>query len=150
MATSGMLDEAFGSLRKIKGNLVQQAETIVAEVQDIILDYNRDRLYKGENAQGQKIRPNYSRVKYARAKNQMNPLPGLGTPDLKVTGRFYAEFYLTANNGKFEIFSSDEKAKVLKAKYGDIFGLTVEDERIVNFDEIYPRLLKWILMNLSI
>ena len=149
MATSGMLTGVLSDIRRAKNGLSAEAETIVSEIQELILNYNRGRLLKGQDAQGQKITPDYSRVKYARAKNQMNQLPGIGTPDLKVTGKFYAEFYLTSQNGKFEIFSSDWKSKALSNKYGDIFGLTIEDEHIVNFEEIYPRLIEWILIQLS-
>lgn len=149
MASSGMLTEVFSSLEQAERNLENEALRIIAELQDEIVKYNTDQLYAGQDAKGQKLKPSYSRVKYARAKNSMNSLPGLGNPDLKVTGKFYRGFYLTAKNGKFEFFSSDEKTDDLKAKYGsDIFGLTKENEQTVNFEKIYPRLLQWILNQL--
>lgn len=148
---SGMLEGVFGSIEQTRRDLDREALRVIAEVQDIIVKYNKDQLFEGLNAKGQKLSPKYSRVRYARAKNSMNPLPGMGTPDLKVTGKFYSGFYLTAKNGKFDFFSSDEKAEKLEAKYGeDIFGLTKPNEDKVNFDEIYPKLLEWILNRVKI
>ena len=53
----------------------------------------------------------------------MNPLPGLGTPDLKVTGAFYSGIRVDYNSGVLTTKSSDEKADELEKKYQDIYGL---------------------------
>ena len=140
-----MLDEQMMSIKDAKRDLNTQALKIIAESEETILELNKGSLFQGLDAKGQKIKPKYSRVRYARAKNQSNPLPGIGTPDLKLTGGFYSNFYLTAKNGVFDIFSSDEKTDKLKSKYGeDIFGLNVDDEGKIN-KEIYERLLEWVL-----
>ena len=148
MATSGMVDEQLKRIDDARRGLEAQALKIIAEIQDTILDYNREgQLYKGLDATGQKISPKYSRERYKRAKNRVNPLPGIGTPDLKLTGKFYSDFFLTAKNGVIDIFSSDEKADKLEAKYGDIFGLTTDNEGKMN-EQILERLLDWVLMKI--
>lgn len=151
MATSGLLDSAINSIDVTLRSLDDQALRIVAEIQDKITDLNKDQLMQGLDGTGQKLTPKYSRVRYARAKNSVNPLPGYGTPDLKLTGKFYSNFFVTAKKGVFEVDSSDEKRDKLALKYGkDIFLLTKENEDKINFEEIYPKLLEWILSQLQL
>ena len=146
-----VLSKYYRKLDEVDRGLEQEAYRILANVQDQITQLNKDQLQKGQNKKGQKLSPKYSRVRYARAKAKVNPLPGFGTPDLKLTGRFYSDFFITAKNKEFTVFSSDEKADVLKSKYGeDIFGLTVENNRIVNYEILLPELLQWILQKLEI
>lgn len=147
-----VLSKYYAQLDAIENGLEQEAYRILADVQDIITNLNTEgQLKLGIDSKGQKLKPKYSRVRYARAKNSVNPLPGLGTPDLKLTGSFYSNFYLTAKNKEFELFSSDDKADKLQAKYGkDIFGLTVENNKIVNYEILLPRLLEWVLNQIKI
>lgn len=147
-----VIQKYYTQLDTIEKGLEQEAYKILADVQDIITDLNKGQLIQGLTPKGQKLKPKYSRVKYARAKNQLNPLPGLGTPDLKLKGDFYSEFYLTAKNKEFTLHSSDFKTEFLIPKYGqeNIFGLTVENNKIVNYEILLPRLLEWVLKQLKI
>lgn len=83
----------------------------------------KDQLYAGKTKKGTKIRPGYRNLKYAAAKAAMNPLPGFGTPDLKLTGSFYAGLDVEVGKDVFDIISKDEKGPMLENKYPDIFGL---------------------------
>ncbi len=74
------------------------------------------------NAKGEKI-GKYRSSKYARVKNEMNPLAGLGNVDLKLTGAFHAGIKVTVNAETFTTESIDKKGPDLKAKYGEVFGL---------------------------
>lgn len=149
MATSGMIDNALESVRISRRSLEDQALRIVAEIQDIILDYNREKQMfgKGIDSTGSLLKA-YKPFTIALKKQKgevYNRTTLLDTED------FYKGFYLTANNGVFEINSSDIKTPALKEKYGnDIFGLTPDNEGKINFEEIYPRLIEWILNNLQI
>ena len=84
-----VLQTYYTQIDEIEKGLEQEAYRILANVQEQITQLNTDQLYKGLTPQGQRLK-SYSppRGKYAKAKNQMNPLPGLGNPDLKVTGNF--------------------------------------------------------------
>ncbi|MEZ7496471.1 hypothetical protein QO206_13315 [Leeuwenhoekiella aequorea] len=149
MATSGMLDSVFNSLDETKRSLEDQALKIVAEIQEIIIDYNRERQLfdKGIDSKGSLLKA-YKPFTIALKKQKgevYNRTTLLDTED------FYKGFYLTAKNGTFEINSSDDKTPALKKKYGaDIFGLIPDNEGKVNFEEIYPRLLEWIINNLHL
>lgn len=147
-----VLQKYYNQLDEIEKGLEQEAYKILAEVQDQITALNTGQLLKGLTPQGQRLTPKYSRVRYARAKNQANPLPGLGTPDLKLTGKFHSEFYLTAKNKEFSLYSSDFKEEFLVKRYGkeNIFGLTVENNKIVNYEILLPKLLEWVLSKIKI
>lgn len=147
-----VLEKYKRQLDDIERGLEDEAYKILSQVQDIIVSLNTDQLLSGLTPEGQKIVPKYSRIRYARAKNQFNPLPGFGTPDLKLTGKFHSDFFLTAKNKEFTLFSSDDKTGKLVEKYGqdNIFGLTVENNRIVNYEILAPRLIEWVLSKLKI
>lgn len=86
-------------------------------------DRQRDQLSKGYTNDGKKISPKYRSRKYAHAKNEMNPIPGLGTPDLRLTGAFYAGIDMDTGKNSLDIISKDEKGPELEHKYKNIFGL---------------------------
>ncbi len=83
----------------------------------------RDQLLSGKANTGKEIAPRYRRRKYADAKHDMNPLPGYGIPDLKLTGSFHRGIDVKAGRESFNIISTDKKAIELEQKYSDIFGL---------------------------
>jgi hypothetical protein len=83
----------------------------------------KDQLYHGKTKTGAPIRPRYRNPKYAAGKAAINPLPGLGVPDLKLTGDFYSGIDVEVGNDVFDIISEDEKGPALENKYPNIFGL---------------------------
>lgn len=98
----------------------------VEETKEVIAEIQREQMFQGLNAEGKKI-GRYRNNKYARAKNEMNPLPGLGIPDLKLTGAFYRGFETKVTPETFSTSSTDEKNDELTAKY-DPFGLNKESK----------------------
>lgn len=71
-------------------------------------------------------------ITYAQLKNEMNPEPGYGNPDLKYTGAFYNGIRVEVNADNINIESTDSKNEALQAKYGSqipIFGLGGEQKR---------------------
>ena len=80
-------------------------------------------MHKGLNADGDPIGQYQSEI-YAEMKHSMNPLPGFGVPDLKLTGAFYRATSVSVGSQTLKIDSSDSKSTELQAKYGkEIFGL---------------------------
>lgn len=84
---------------------------------------NKVQMNRGKTKFDTKISPSYRRNKYARIKNEMNPIPGLGTPDLYVTGDFQSKINMTLEGNVIIQKSSDYKAEWLEPKYDDIYGL---------------------------
>lgn len=83
----------------------------------------KEQLYAGKTKTGTPIKPTYRNKKYAAGKFAMNPLPGFGTPDLKLTGAFYNGIDVEVGKDVFDIISEDEKGPKLERKYPGIFGL---------------------------
>ena len=109
----------------------------VEEVSTEYIKKNLDQLYEGLNSEGQKILPRYRSNKYARVKNEMNSAPGLGTPDLFLTGAFYAGSKARLEGDDIVEESSVEYSKDLENRYdpNQIWGLDEENhDEFVNED----------------
>ena len=83
----------------------------------------KEQLKFGKTNTGEKITPKYRNRKYAAAKNERNPLPGLGTPDLLLTGEFQRLLDVQVGTDVLDIVSKDDKGPELEDKYKNIFGL---------------------------
>ena len=104
------------------------AEATVEDNVEIIADLNATQMSYGLRADGTQILPSYKSAEYAALKYQMNPIPGLGNPDLRNTRAFYKGLYAAVQGEDIEFGSKDAKADALQEKYstsqGSIFGLT--------------------------
>lgn len=132
MATPGEISTQLEEL-----NIQEIIQEAVQEVSEEYVRKNLDQLYEGLGSDGQKIEPNYRSAKYARVKNEMNSKPGLGTPDLKVTGTFYDGTEATLEGDDLVEQSSVEYAQYLEKNYTEerIWGLTEENhEQFINED----------------
>ena len=131
-------------LEKIEAGLENQAYRIIAEIQETIIDFVRERqlFEKGIDGKGVRLEP-YSPYTIALKK-----LKGevYNRTTLLDTESFYSNMYVTARDGKYYITSSDSKTNELKAKYGKhIMVVTDENNKIINEKEIFPKLEKWII-----
>lgn len=123
-------------------DLRNAAASIISDNKQQIADFNREQLMDGFNKEGKKLKK-YRSSSYAQKKNQKNPSPGLGNPDLYLTGRFHEAMNVKINSKvSFDIFSTDSKTPDLTKKYGkDIFGLTDESRLIASEEIINPGLV---------
>jgi len=102
------------------------AEKAVEETKEDLLALNKKQLLAGYDKNGELIgdKKPYANAHYAFFKANMNPLPGLGNPDLRLTGSFQDEFDIEISGERILQGSSDEKAGELEQKYGEeIYGL---------------------------
>lgn len=121
---------------KIVTNLKQLQNNLDAEIVNIlknghpglIEDLNREMLLDGRNNEGQLIRPKYRNSKYARRKQALNSKPPLGTPDIKLTGKYHKSLKAKFQGNDILIDSSDSKDADLSAKYEGIKGLGPPEE----------------------
>lgn len=118
MLTISSLSEKFKAL-----NTDKVIDESLNETKDEFKAINKSQLKSGFIKTGEKLKPSYRSKKYALAKNEMNPLPGLGNPDLFLTGAFYEGIDVEVGKDVFDIISKDEKGPELENKYKDIFGL---------------------------
>lgn len=105
-------------------------------------DIQRYQLTAGMTSTGKNISPRYRSREYATAKHDMNPLPGYGVPDLKLTGSFHREIDVKAGRESFSIISRDEKAPELERKYDNIFGLGGQFKKEYTQEKLAPALKK--------
>jgi hypothetical protein len=118
MSTIPELLEAVQSL-----NINQEAVRSIEATAGMIVEFNRDQLKKGFNARDLRIGPRYRNPEYARQKNEQNPEPGLGIPDLILTGAFTDAIGVEVMEEEYEVFSTDAKAPELEKKYNYVLGL---------------------------
>lgn len=105
-------------------NVAEKATQAVTETADQISSLNTEQMHRGLNSEGRPI-GEYKLPAYAEAKHRMNPLPGFGVPDLKVTGAFYEGIFTGVEGLKVETDSVDSKTERLKELFGEvIFGLS--------------------------
>lgn len=123
------IKELCGKVRRAVSLRSQAGDYVLAnkEYRDALLDMERERLFRGELADGTPISPQYApSTKAAKSRH--------GLPSDRVTlfdtGAFYAGFTAENNGGDVLFSSTDAKTGKLIEKYGDgIFGLNDEDRR---------------------
>lgn len=94
------------------------------QTKEAIANLNVEQMHKGLNANGEPIGA-YRNEVYAEIKHRLNPLPGFGVPDLKLTGAFYQATSASISGDRIITDSGDSKSAKLQAKYGkQIFGLS--------------------------
>ena len=142
-----MATTIFDYMQKVKGvrdNIPNETEKIIKAKEQFILNLNRQaQLMQGIDADGNKITPEYKpfTIEIKRL---------IGQPYDRVTlfysGKFYAKFKIEYNKDMtINIFSTERKTRQLMFKYGDdIFGLTKENQEILNNNIILPELWKFL------
>lgn len=127
----------------VRNSIPSEVDRIIEQNKPAILDLNRERqLYdKGIDATGNMLR-SYSPFTIA-LKKQKGEVYNRTT--LLDTGAFYRRFDLLVRDGKVSFFSRDPKSEKLQDDYGEaIFGLTAENQKVMNEEIIKPRLAEYI------
>ena len=105
-------------------DLTAEAAEIITDNPDELLNLERKQLFEmGEDSKGQKLKP-YRNPKYARAKNELNPLPGLGTPDYYVTGDFQRSLTLAVQGQSVIFDATNYKLEFLLDRSPELLGVT--------------------------
>lgn len=133
---------------KVIEALPNETERIILSNSEKILDLNRDaQLYeKGITSEGNLLFPPYANITRQIKANKLQPINRVTLFD---TGDFYRGFDIRINYPIFSIYSTDQKSSDLMDKYGsDIFGLTVENQRKVNYEILKPEIDAFIKKNL--
>lgn len=140
-----MATTVFDYMQKVKAvrdAIPQETENIIRKREQEILDLNRElQLYnKGVDSDGKNLLPyTPTTIFYKRQKGEV-----FNRTTLLDTGDFYKGFRIKITNGVLSIYSTDSKSIDLVEKYGNIFGLTKENEVIFNNEIIKPDLWEYI------
>lgn len=131
--------ELYNRIKKV--NHTEAIEDTMEEASPVIRQKQRNQMHSGLNREGKPI-GKYRSPAYAKKKNALNPIPGLGVPDLKLTGEFYKGIYSEVRGDKIIIDSTDGKTPALANRFGEeIFGLNKESKAEA-VKEIKPVLIK--------
>ena len=131
--------------KRVQSQIGNEIDDIALTYEDKILDLNReDQIFKkGIDIDGQllgKYRNNLRGNTRGYPKEAGDPF------NFFDTGALFSGFNLLSegNKNKITIENTDSKAKLLATKYGEFVGLTEENKRKLNYDIIYPELMKFI------
>ena len=117
-------------------NLKEAIDQAITETAAAYIWLNtEEQLFKGLDTEGNQLTPLYKSPSYARKKNQLNPAPGLGVPDLKLSGSFYQKQKLTVQGDTLQLDSDVDHAQYLEKNYGAdmIYGLNDQNQEEYNF-----------------
>lgn len=105
----------------------------------------RSQLHYGEDGTGHQISPKYKSEGYAISKEDLNPVPGLGTPDLFLKGDFTNNIEEVVNQSSysFTLDSTDYKAPKLELEYGpQIYDMNQQNKEYYATEILKPRLIE--------
>lgn len=115
-------------------------EEVVNEDPDAITIFNKQQLYNhGLGADGNYLR-GYRNPKYAEEKNKMNSNPGMGMPDIFLTGETFNQMWAKLNKNELTISSNTPQTPKLEADRPNIFGLDSDSEDKAAEEIIEPQL----------
>ena len=131
--------------KRVQSQIGNEIDDIARTYEDKILDLNReDQIFKkGIDIDGQTLgiyRQNLRGNTRGYPKEAGDPF------NFFDTGALFSGFNLLSegNKNKITIENTDSKAKLLATKYGEFVGLTEENKKKLNYDIIYPELMKFI------
>jgi hypothetical protein len=112
-------------------------EQAVRETKDLALDLNRSQMYDaGVNPAGQRI------GEYTEATKRIKQKKGQRTDHMTLsdTFSFYDKMFIEAEENEIFIDSRDSKTGMLVQKYGNVFGLTLEN--LKTYSEVVRKVYK--------
>jgi len=132
--------KAFKSL-----DMEQATITAITQTKDRMIYLNKSQLNLDSLKSDGTLLKQYFDREYAIYKNELNPFPGLGNPDLNLHGDFYSGFYATVKGSKIEFGSTDSKSDKLQRQYGkNIFGLTEENKSDYAVETVRPLVVNYL------
>lgn len=122
---------------------VEATAQYIAAQPKALLDIVQQQLHNsGEDAQGHELKA-YKDKKYAAMKHAMNPLPGMGVPDLYLSGALYRNMQVKDTGTGYEIVSTVPYfPALLKAQGLAALQLQADSKQVFRRKSLYPALRK--------
>jgi hypothetical protein len=134
---------------RLRNALPDLRDDAIEGTKDHFIALNQQQMLQGLDANGNTL-GQYKNPAYARMKNKMNPLPGYGIKDFRLTGAYYRGFFLFVDDGKIRMGSMDPKAVFLMNKGKDYrFGLMPENKRTYVHQDFTPEFKRLIIEQLK-
>lgn len=105
-----------------KTDVAFEAAEALHDSRQTVIQLQQEQLKHGKRANGEMI-GKYRSKAYAALKHAMNPLPGLGNMDWKLTGALHKDLFIDVREDIYIIDSADSKTGSLIERFGDPFGL---------------------------
>lgn len=131
-----------GMLKRLDSlSILNEAMIILSQNKTALAEANRLQWRMGERSTGEKI-GKYKYLKYAKAKNTMNPLAGLGNIDLTLTKKTAKSIFVDITKDSM-IFKIGDDEHQLESRFGDdIIGLSDKSKKAFIEVELLPELIK--------
>lgn len=122
-------------------NINKIAMNTLEQKQRDVVSLNVEQMMDGYDKNGRVI-GEYKNESYRRKKNRMNPRPGFGFADLKLTGKYHESLKLEIESDKkYKIFATDTKAPKIEAMFGkSMYGLDNKSKSILLDNSGYRKL----------
>lgn len=117
------------------------------------LGLNRGQLHDGQDNTGHLQSPDYASEKYAEYKNQSNPVPGFGVPDLFITGDYYNSIQMTVNASQYNITTYSQGvsyAPKIEKKWDRNYGLDPENTAYFSAEILKPKIIGELVKELGL
>lgn len=116
--------DIFAFEQKLKSlNFTELKTEAVMENEDKIVELQKFQHLKGEDASGGKIKPKYKSPYYARKKTTQNSVPGLGNPDLNLSGNLHKSAKLNIQGENYFYKSPLDYSTYIFDRYANAWGL---------------------------
>lgn len=138
------IDDLYEAFSRV--NLRQELPNLILATSYEIDVLVISQLDKGELSTGSKITPSYASNYYANKKAALNATPGIGTPDLRVTGRYYSGIGVAVKGAEYDVESNVPYAQADSiTQYGDNL-LRLSDPNMTAYSEntLFPAIADYI------
>lgn len=140
MTIDGLLNGVKKFLADVESGRITQGMFTLYEKEIVEMNTEYQLFKRGENALGvsMKTYAPYKPVTIQIKKDKGQPTDRV---TLRDTQAFQKSFFIFADNKAAWFKATDKKAQKLYDKYGEIFGLTVENRNKVAWEYLYPILI---------
>jgi hypothetical protein len=147
----------INKLQSVRNRLQDETEKIIYKNENKIIQLNTKQIDDFIGFDGKELKNTDSKYRgiYTLSTQLINPLKVAGNPyNFNDTGNFFSGFYIEVSNDLTKVIidstgtGTGQKADFFKG-YNNIFGLTNQNQYILNYEIILPELQKFIKENLK-
>ena len=140
MTIDGLIKGVKNYLADVESGRITQGMFQLYEKDIIALNTEEQLFKKGENALGVSMQT-YAPYKPVTIEIKRDKGQPTDRVTLRDTQAFHNSFFIFADNKAAWFKATDKKSQKLYDKYGEIFGLTVENRNKVAWEYLYPMLI---------
>lgn len=140
LTIGGILDGARKFLADVESGRITQNVFQLYEKDIVALNTDVQLFERGENALGVSMKT-YAPYKPVTIQIKRDKGQPTDRVTLRDTQAFHKSFFIYADNKAAWFKATNKKSQKLYDKYGEIFGLTVENRNKVAWDMLYPMLM---------